>query len=74
MIPKLTSKQKKHIKDRGAQFDNALARATMCVRSCGKLIGMEKVRAPIAWRAALAATGYPFETEGFVMGERSRPG
>lgn len=66
-LPKLTGAEKSHISAQGKKFDDALARATMCVRSCGKLTGLDKVRAPIAWKAALKATGYEFETDGFVL-------
>lgn len=65
-LPKLTGPEKSHIRAQGSRFDAALARATMCVRSCDKLTGLDKVRAPIAWKAALKATGYEFEA-GFVL-------
>lgn len=62
-----TKKEKNHARAIGQRFDDALARATMLVRSSGKLTGLDKIRAPIAWRAALKATGYEFDVDGFVF-------
>jgi hypothetical protein len=70
---KLSSKERRHIADKGKQFTDALARATMCVRSCGQLVGLEKVRAPIAWRAALTATGYEQDVDGMVFPKDFEP-
>jgi hypothetical protein len=47
-----------HIKEHQEAFDSALAKATICVRSCPALVGMNKIREPLAFSAALEATGY----------------
>lgn len=52
-------REKSHAKKLGSAFDHALEIATMVVRSNNKLVGLDKIRAEIAWRAALKATGYP---------------
>lgn len=62
-----TNAEKNHARAVGKPFDDALARATMVVRSSSKLIGLDKIRAPIAWRAALKATGYELDVDGFVF-------
>lgn len=64
-----TDAEKKHAKAQGRRFDDALARATMSVRSNAKLIAADKLRACIAWHAALFATGYE-HVNGFVMPQK----
>jgi hypothetical protein len=54
----ISAKERKRATRLGKVFDDALARATMKVRSCGQLIGLDKIRADIAWKAALKATGF----------------
>lgn len=57
--------EKKHIKKQGERFTLALCHATMVVRASPHFVGLDKVRAPIAWQAALKATGY--NTAPFVL-------
>lgn len=45
----------------------ALAAATMSVRTNTKLIGLDKIREPLAFQAALRATGCPDMPEGFIL-------
>lgn len=50
-----------------AVFDAALAKATMAVRQDNRLIGLDKIRVPLAFEAALLATGFP--PRGFSLGK-----
>lgn len=68
---KLTAAEKKHVNDHAAEFSEALERATMKVRSAAKLVGLDVVRAEIAVKAALTATGY--ETGPFVLPKSAGP-
>lgn len=47
-----------HIKSNQKAFDAALAKATMSVRSNAAFVGLNKIREPLAFQAALKATGY----------------
>jgi hypothetical protein len=51
-------KEKRHIKDAGQRFNRALALATLCVRQDRRLTGLDRIREPLAYKAALRATGY----------------
>ena len=50
-----------------ATFDAAHAKATIAVRSDGRLVGLDKIRKPLAFEAALLATGFP--PRGFSLGK-----
>ena len=43
-----TNGEKKHAKSKGEMFKVALAAATMKVKSCNKLVGLNQIRKPIA--------------------------
>jgi len=51
------SSEADHIKRLGAWWNTALAATTMSVRQNAKLVGLDKIREPIAMQAALKATG-----------------
>jgi len=53
-----TSAEKAHIKKDGDRFATALAFATLAVRQDGRLTGLDRIREPLAFKAALRATGY----------------
>jgi hypothetical protein len=57
-----------HIETIGDEkFDAALAKATIEVRQDRRLVGLEKIRQPLAFEAALLATGFP--RRGFSLGK-----
>ena len=51
----------------GAVFDAALAKAAMQIRQDRRLVGLDKIRIPLAFEAALLATGFP--PRGFSLGK-----
>lgn len=53
------------------KFNSALAKATMVVRMDGRLTGLDKLREPLAYQAAMEATG--FERRGFTIGKKEIP-
>ena len=54
-----TSARRTFIAANQAAFDKAVCAATLRVRQDNRLIGLDKVRRPLAEDAALAAIGYP---------------
>ena len=55
---KIKKVQEQHIKSVGeARFNSALGAATLSVRNCRSLVGLDKLRDPIAFEAAMRATG-----------------
>jgi hypothetical protein len=66
---KVSEAQNDHIKAVGrVKFELALANATMAVRSDNRLVGLDKIRVPLAFQAALEATGYPKQP--FMLGRQ----
>ena len=63
---KLTAGEKKHIDWLDSEWTIALAAASMSVRSNGKLIGCDRIRVPLAIKAALFATSCPDADNSFV--------
>lgn len=55
-----------HIKALGENWPRALAIASLSIRQNSKLVGLDKIRDPMAVCAALKATGCP-DHEGFVI-------
>ncbi|MCZ7564714.1 MAG: hypothetical protein M5U08_13820 [Burkholderiales bacterium] len=56
---RMTSDERKHVERIGAAaWAAALARASLVVRSDTRLIGLDRIRAPLAHHAALRATGF----------------
>jgi hypothetical protein len=53
------SKRQAHISKEGSRFRTALEAAERHVRANSKFTGLPKVRAAIAFQAALKATGFP---------------
>lgn len=45
-------------KNHGARFERALTAATIAARQDSRLVGLDKIREPLAWHAALKAIGY----------------
>jgi hypothetical protein len=56
---KITQAEKKHIEAHRDAFTVAIARTSISVWQNAALIGLNKIREPIAFQAALKATGYP---------------
>jgi len=52
-------KEEEFVKAHESRFNAALAKATMSVRQDARFVGLNKIREPLAYRAALKATGYP---------------
>ena len=52
-----TAKERDHIKACGDRWYRALARTTEAVRRDARLTGLDGIRKPLAFRAALKATG-----------------
>ena len=55
----MSKKTEDHIKTVGAKWPAALAAASMSVRTNSRLVGLDKIRLPLAEQAALRATGMP---------------
>src|SRR5215471_15270994 len=53
-----TRAERNHVRTTGKAFEVAHQATTWTVKSSGKLVGLDTVRDPIAWKAALKATGY----------------
>jgi hypothetical protein len=69
----MKANERDHIKAIGqSKFDAALAKASFCVRSDARLTGLDKIREPLAFEAALRATG--FEHRAFTLGKKEIPG
>ena len=49
--------EQEHIKELGERWPAALAAASLSVRTNPKLVGLDKIRRPLAEAAALRATG-----------------
>jgi len=54
-----TETERKFIKERQQAYGRALAAAAMSVRSNSKLVGADRIRTPMAERAALKALACP---------------
>lgn len=54
---KLTSAQQRHC-DNAPGFAKALAAASFVIRCDSRLTGLDKIRTPLAYHAALAATNF----------------
>lgn len=68
----MKANEKEHVAQIGeAKFQAALAKATMVVRTDSRLTGLDKIREPLAYQAALEATG--FERRGFTLGKKEIP-
>lgn len=68
----LKADEKHHIEEVGeSKFQAALAKATMVVRMDSRLTGLDKIREPLAFEAALVATG--FLPRGFSIGKKEIP-
>lgn len=68
----MKANEKEHVAQIGeAKFQTALAKATMVVRTDSRLTGLDKIREPLAYQAALEATG--FERRGFSLGRKEIP-
>jgi len=66
--------EEKHIEENKTVFARALSAATFSVRSNPHLVGLDKIREPVAFCAALKATGYPCEIDGFALASEPRAG
>ena len=55
-----------HMDGLGRKWDTALAAASLSARTNPKLVGLDKIRVPLATYAALKATGCP-DHDGFVI-------
>lgn len=64
-MKRLTAPEREHIKAQGDAFDRALQVTTLIARQDMRLVGLDKIRKPLAFQAALKATG--LETAAFVM-------
>jgi hypothetical protein len=60
------SAEMKYIKEHQSAFDAALARATLSIRQNAALVGLNKIREPLAFCAALKAINYPNAPAGFT--------
>lgn len=70
---KLNKSEQDHIKG-CKRWNEALAAATMVVRTDPALVGLDKIRVPLAYHAALMATNCPDHPGGFVIPkEAGRP-
>ena len=63
---KLTAGEKKHIDWLDTEWTVALAVASMSVRSNSKLIGCDRIREPLAIKAALLGAAYTDADKSFV--------
>jgi hypothetical protein len=54
---RLKPTEEQHIKSLGDKWSRALAAASMSVRTDSKLVGLDKIRQPLAIVATLKATG-----------------
>ncbi len=64
--------EKAHVEKIGEKkFSDALAKASLCVRMDSRLTGIDKIREPLAYQAALEATG--FERRRFTIGKKEIP-
>lgn len=61
-----------HMQKLGARWERAVAAATLSVRTDPKLVGLDKIRLPLAIAAALKATGAPGH-DGFVIPKEAGP-
>lgn len=55
------------IKQHQKAFDTALAKATMVVRTNPRLVGLDKIRVPLAFAAALRALNFEGAKPGFSI-------
>lgn len=68
----LKADERDHVEAVGAKkFAEALAKTSMCVRMDSRLTGIDKIREPLAYEAALVATGFP--PRGFSLGRKEMP-
>jgi len=64
--------EKAHVAEIGeARFNAALAKAAMVIRMDSRLTGLDKLREPLAYQAAMEGTG--FERRGFTIGKKEIP-
>jgi hypothetical protein len=69
---RLKPTEERHIKSLGDKWSRALAAASMSIRTDSKLVGLDKIRQPLAIVAALKATGAA-DREGFVIPKSAGP-
>lgn len=62
----IKTSERKHIETLGRRWSDALAAASLSIRLNPKLIGLDKIRDPLALAATLKATGCP-DHDGFVI-------
>ena len=65
---RIKKSEQTHIDGLGDKWTRALAKASLSVRLNPKLVGLDKIREPLATRAALKATGAP-GIDGFCIPE-----
>jgi hypothetical protein len=70
---KLKKSEQDHIKALGKRWHEALAAASLCVRSDPHLVGLDKIREPLAYQAALCGTRCPDHPGGFVIPASAGP-
>lgn len=69
----MNTAERLHIKKVGqSKFDEVLAKTTMVIRRDASLIGLDTIRVPLAFEAALRTTG--FEKRGFSLGKTEMSG
>ena len=69
---KLKKSEQDHIKA-CKNWNEALAATTMVVRTDPRLVGLDKIRVPLAYHAALEATNCPDHPCGFVVPKEAGP-
>lgn len=57
-VAKLSPKERKHVREHESEFFKALTAATFVIYKNTELVCMDKIRRPMALKAALKATGY----------------
>jgi hypothetical protein len=63
---KIKKSEQTHIDNLGTKWESVLAAASLSIRKSPKLVGLDKIRCPMAVAAALNATGCP-NHKGFVI-------
>lgn len=69
---RIKKSEQKHMDELGDKFKRELAAASLVVRTNPKLVGLDKIREPLAIAAALNATGCP-DHQGFVIPKEAGP-
>lgn len=67
---KTKKEELKFIEAHQGAFNAALAKATISVRSNCAFVGLNKIREPLAYQAALKAIGYPGIAGFMVLSEK----